>query len=61
MTTIKAKTKTKAKPKHNKSISLVLGSGGAKGLVHIGVIRWLVDNGYQIKSILSGVHSKAKT
>lgn len=53
MTTIKAKTKAKAKakPKHNKSISLVLGSGGAKGLVHIGVIRWLVDNGYQIKSI----------
>ena len=39
------------KKKLNKTISLVLGSGGAKGLVHIGVIRWLVENGYQIKSI----------
>ncbi|WP_260679334.1 patatin-like phospholipase family protein [Thalassomonas sp. M1454] len=37
--------------KHNKTVSLVLGSGGAKGLVHIGVIRWLIENGYQIKSI----------
>jgi NTE family protein len=35
----------------NKEISLVLGSGGARGLAHIGVIRWLEENGYQIKSI----------
>ncbi len=35
----------------NKSISLVLGSGGARGLAHIGVIRWLNENGFEIKSI----------
>ncbi len=34
-----------------KSISLVLGSGGARGLAHIGVIRWLEENGYRIVSI----------
>ncbi len=32
-------------------ISLVLGSGGARGLAHIGVIQWLEQHGYQIKSI----------
>jgi NTE family protein len=35
----------------NKTVSLVLGSGGARGLAHIGVIHWLVDNGYDIRSI----------
>lgn len=34
-----------------KTVSLVLGSGGARGLAHIGVIRWLTENGYQIASI----------
>ncbi|MDL5028047.1 patatin-like phospholipase family protein [Vibrio sp. BS-M-Sm-2] len=34
-----------------KTISLVLGSGGARGLVHVGIIRWLMEHGYQIKSI----------
>ncbi|WP_394247108.1 patatin-like phospholipase family protein [Vibrio profundi] len=34
-----------------KTISLVLGSGGARGLVHVGIIRWLTEHGYQIKSI----------
>jgi len=34
-----------------KNISLVLGSGGARGLAHIGIIKWLTENGYQIKSI----------
>ncbi|OEF02926.1 serine protease [Vibrio crassostreae 9ZC13] len=34
-----------------KTISLVLGSGGARGLVHVGVIRRLIEHGYQIKSI----------
>ena len=34
-----------------KTVSLVLGSGGARGLAHIGVIKWLLDNDYQIKSI----------
>lgn len=34
-----------------KTVSLVLGSGGARGLAHIGVIHWLEQNGYVIKSI----------
>ena len=34
-----------------KSISLVLGSGGARGLAHIGIIRFLEEQGYQIQSI----------
>lgn len=34
-----------------KSVSLVLGSGGARGLAHIGVIKWLEKNGYVIRSI----------
>lgn len=33
------------------SVSLVLGSGGARGLAHIGVIRWLEENNFEIKSI----------
>lgn len=33
------------------TVSLVLGSGGARGLAHIGVIRWLLENNYEIKSI----------
>ncbi|WP_136795653.1 patatin-like phospholipase family protein [Desulfosediminicola ganghwensis] len=35
----------------DKTVSLVLGSGGARGLAHIGVIRWLEEHGYQIQSI----------
>jgi NTE family protein len=35
----------------DKTVSLVLGSGGARGLAHIGVIHWLEENGYQIRSI----------
>lgn len=38
-------------PHPNKTVSLVLGSGGARGMAHIGVIRWLEANGYQIQSI----------
>ena len=34
-----------------KTVSLVLGSGGARGLAHIGVIHWLEENGFIIKSI----------
>ena len=34
-----------------KTVSLVLGSGGARGVAHIGVIRWLEENDYEIKSI----------
>jgi NTE family protein len=37
---------TKMKP-----VSLVLGSGGARGLAHIGVIHWLEENDYKIRSI----------
>ena len=37
--------------KASKSVSLVLGSGGARGLAHIGVIQWLTENGYEIRSI----------
>ena len=35
----------------NKKISLVLGSGGARGYAHIGVIEELLEHGYEIKSI----------
>ena len=34
-----------------RTVSLVLGSGGARGLAHIGVINWLLQNGYEIRSI----------
>ena len=34
-----------------KTISIVLGSGGARGYVHIGVIEELLEHGYEIKSI----------
>jgi len=34
-----------------KTVSLVLGSGGARGLAHIGVIHWLEENDYKIHSI----------
>ncbi|MEA3275020.1 MAG: patatin-like phospholipase family protein [Pseudomonadota bacterium] len=34
-----------------KTVSLVLGSGGARGLAHIGVIEWLDEQGYRIESI----------
>lgn len=33
------------------SVSLVLGSGGARGLAHIGVIRWLEQHGYRIAAV----------
>jgi NTE family protein len=35
----------------NKTVSLVLGSGGARGLAHIGIIDELIRNGFEIKSI----------
>jgi len=34
-----------------KTVSLVLGSGGARGLAHIGVIHWLDEHDYDIRSI----------
>ncbi len=36
---------------NQKTISLVLGSGGAVGLAHIGIIHWLEENDYKIESI----------
>lgn len=36
---------------HNKTVSLVLGSGGARGLAHIGVLHWLDEHGYQVNAI----------
>ena len=41
----------KSAKREKKTVSLVLGSGGARGLAHIGVIRWLEENGYEIRSI----------
>lgn len=39
-------------PKRDKkTISLVLGSGGARGLAHIGVINWLTEHDFEIKAI----------
>jgi NTE family protein len=37
---------------NKKTVSLVLGSGGARGLAHIGVIHWLEENDYKIRSIV---------
>jgi len=37
--------------KKKTSVSLILGSGGARGLAHIGVIQWLEENNFEIKSI----------
>jgi NTE family protein len=50
------------------SVSLVLGSGGARGLTHIGIIQWLEAQGYQIQSIagcsmgalVGGIHAAGK-
>jgi len=36
---------------HKKTVSLVLGSGGARGHAHIGIIEWLCKNGFDIHSI----------
>ena len=35
----------------NQKVALALGSGGARGIAHIGVIRELIKNGFQITSI----------
>jgi len=37
---------------NGKTVSLVLGSGGARGLAHIGIIHWLEENDFKIKSIV---------
>ncbi len=35
----------------SKTVSLVLGSGGARGLAHIGIIRYLEEHDYKIESV----------
>ena len=35
----------------DKKIALVLGSGGARGMAHIGVINWLQGNGFKISTV----------
>lgn len=52
----------------NKTVSLVLGSGGARGYAHIGVIEVLEEHGYQIRSVsgssmgalIGGLHACGK-
>ena len=36
---------------NKQTVSLVLGSGGARGLAHIGIIHWLEENDFKIESI----------
>jgi len=36
---------------NKKTVSLVLGSGGARGIAHIGIIEWLQEHNYEIVSI----------
>ena len=48
---LKGKSAIKVFDMHDKTVSLILGSGGARGLAHIGVIHWLEENGYEIKSV----------
>ncbi|MBM9519732.1 patatin-like phospholipase family protein [Desulforhopalus vacuolatus] len=36
---------------NDRDISLVLGSGGARGLAHIGVIHWLEEHGFRIRAV----------
>jgi len=38
-------------PADTTTVSLVLGSGGARGLSHFGVVQWPTENGYAIRSI----------
>ena len=52
----------------NKTVSLVLGSGGARGHAHIGVIRALEESGYDIRNVsgtsmgaaIGGIHAAGK-
>jgi len=50
------------------TVSLILGSGGARGLAHIGIIRWLEEQGYEIRfvsgssmgALIGGVYAAGK-
>jgi len=37
--------------RQDKTVSLVLGSGGARGLAHIGIIHYLIEKNYKIESV----------
>lgn len=51
-----------------KAVSLVLGAGGARGLAHIGVIRYLEEHDYQVRyisgssmgALVGGIHAAGK-
>ena len=45
------KKETNLENRNNKTVSLALGSGGARGYAHIGVIQEIEKKGYKIKSI----------
>lgn len=53
---------------HSKTVSLVLGGGGARGLAHIGVIQFLEQHNFQIRSIagtsmgalVGGIHATGR-
>ena len=55
-------------PPRATTVSLVLGSGGARGYAHIGVIEELIAQGFEIRSIagcsmgalIGGVHAAGK-
>lgn len=49
--TVQVKAATELNGKKGHRVSLVLGSGGARGLAHVGVIRCLEKEGYSIESI----------
>lgn len=36
----------------NKKVSIVLGSGGARGIAHIGVIKYLLEHNYEIDEVV---------
>jgi len=40
-----------AESQNSRTVSLVLGSGGARGLAHIGIIKWLEEHNYKIVSV----------
>jgi len=52
----------------NETVSLVLGSGGAGGMSHIGVIHWFEESWYDIRSIsafssgalVGGIYARGK-
>ncbi|MFY0626373.1 MAG: patatin-like phospholipase family protein [Reichenbachiella sp.] len=52
----------------NKNVSLVLGSGGARGMAHVGIIRWLEENefniirisGCSIGSVIGGAYATGR-